>query len=276
MAGSLLLAFPHSIHHLSYYYSSESIDASGIPVLIALLVILSFDAIPSHLRQAIVYATEALLAPAHIPASVELATCRLLNRLVTSPFMMNAKQTDVFSTVTGGTRRSSRIRRWLAWALLGGSLNMEESQWGDMPPLCVFVGLFDRQTSGTVKLFMTKETDYEELTLFVEILAVALTDIDLYMQKECNSASLEKIGKSLEKLMGNIGETMHASFFLAYARFFSRYSRGASGSHQGQRDDEPTSQAAHIPTRCRHQGKAKREYRQIRTVFYSTLTFYTH
>ncbi|KIJ38040.1 hypothetical protein M422DRAFT_259440 [Sphaerobolus stellatus SS14] len=140
------------------------------------------------LRQEIVNAIESIIAGCASNANVEFALCKQIYKVTTASMIPVCQRLRVLSFVSGGTLAAAWIRRWTAWSLLGGKIDDPEATWGDYPPLDVSENLFDKTEPGTVK-FIDKAT----------------------------AAFLERICKSLERLMGRIVDTRAAHLERTFA-----------------------------------------------------------
>jgi len=129
----------------------------------------------------------------------------------------------IVAFLVGGSNQAARIRRWVAWSLLGGDLStinpITPNTWNDHPPISFLPSLFERSSplpSPKAQRFVVdKETDYEALAKRVDVMAVLLTDVEGLVRKDegekmgKKEKGVESVLKSvcgmLERLMGRIG-----------------------------------------------------------------------
>ncbi|KIJ40923.1 hypothetical protein M422DRAFT_32036 [Sphaerobolus stellatus SS14] len=200
--------------------SAQAIELDAVPQVVSTLALLGLDRFTTaELRQEIVNAIESIIAGCASNANVELALCKQIYKVATASIVPVCQRPRVLSFVSGGAPAAARIRRWTAWSLLGGNIDGPEAAWGDYPPLDVSENLFDKTEPGTVKFIVDKDTDYELLGALVDTLSVALTDVETQVKKDkATAAFLERICKSLERLMGKIVDTRAAHLERTFAK----------------------------------------------------------
>jgi hypothetical protein len=94
----------------------------------------------------------------------------------------------LLSCFVGGCPQGARIARGLAHQLLVGS----SIAYSNLPPLEPLIDLLSTNPSTPSIFTITDETDYEDLGAYVDILAVALNDVDAYVRDERRIANLYK------------------------------------------------------------------------------------
>ncbi|KAF8590880.1 hypothetical protein K439DRAFT_1114633 [Ramaria rubella] len=170
---------------------SQNIALEAIPTVISVLLLLSLEpATNSSLCQDALSAIEAILSSSIMTRAIELDT-RLLRLL------------------QGCSSSSGRVRRWVAWAMLGGDLQSTHGC-GDVPPIDLIVNMFSTDSPGDIKLIVTPDTDYVLLSAIVDILSVAMSDVDAYVRSTGGLASTNTICEALERLNGKIVDTRAA------------------------------------------------------------------
>ena len=186
-------------------YSSQIVDPTAIPSVVSALLLLSLDSSATpELQQDAVSAIEALLSNANVTPIVELDTCRFVFRITKHLAFSPDLQGRILSLLPGCSPSSGRVRRWTAWAMLGGDLQSIRAC-VDVPPIELMLGLFSKSSPGDVKLEVTSNTDYEELGAIVNILSVAMTDVDTYVRCTNGSAMVKNLYEALEQMNGKIG-----------------------------------------------------------------------
>lgn len=213
-------------------------EPSAVPCIVSALLLLALDpsAVPEF-QQDIVSAIEGVLAGATITRAVELSVCKSILHATTGLSFTPARDAQLLAFLSGCGPSSGRVRRWTAWAMLGGSLeSVQECE--DVPSLEVLVKLFTQDPVGTIRLEVNRDTDYELLGARVDILSAALTDVDAYVRQERatrgtggGGSGLENICRALERMNGKIGmyrdtkrRTLHILDIYAP---FSRRARGS-------------------------------------------------
>ncbi|KAF8531825.1 hypothetical protein JB92DRAFT_2846660 [Gautieria morchelliformis] len=170
---------------------SQSIDPAAIPSIVSILLLLSLD--PStvpELQQDTVSAIEAILASPTMTRTVELDTCKFLRLLALLP---------------GCSVSSGCVWRWIAWAMLGGDLHTFHAC-SDVPPIQLMLDLFSKTAPGVMKLGVTPDTDYQHLGALINILSVAMADVDGYVRHANGSGSVltRNVYEALEQMNGKI------------------------------------------------------------------------
>ncbi|KAF8493836.1 hypothetical protein JB92DRAFT_2997705 [Gautieria morchelliformis] len=185
---------------------SQSIDPAAIPSIVSILLLLSLDpsAVP-ELQQDAVSAIEAVLASPTVTRTVELDTCKFVLRVTKEMGFTPDLQLRLLALLPGCSANSGRVRRWIAWAMLGGDLHTFHAC-SDVPPIQLMLDLFSKTAPGVVKLGVTPDTDYQHLGALVNILSVAMTDVDAYVRHANGSGSVltRNVYEALEQMNGKI------------------------------------------------------------------------
>ncbi|KAF8483196.1 hypothetical protein JB92DRAFT_3032403 [Gautieria morchelliformis] len=186
--------------------SSQSIDPAAIPSIVSILLLLSLDpsAVP-ELQQDAVSAIEAVLASPTVTRTVELDTCKFVLRVTKEMAFTPDLQLRLLALLPGCSANSGRVRRWIAWAMLGGDLHTFHAC-SDVPPIQLMLDLFSKTAPGVVKLGVTPDTDYQHLGALVNILSVAMTDVDAYVRHANGNGSVltRNVDEALEQMNGKI------------------------------------------------------------------------
>jgi hypothetical protein len=198
------------VYHFSFAIdicsdSSQSVDPMAIPSLVCTLLLLSLDssAAPA-LQQDAVSAIEAILASPNVTRVIELDACRFVLHATKALDFQPDLQVRTLSLLPGCSSSSGRVRRWIAWAMLGGSLqHLQEC--ADVPPIQTLLDLFSKSAPSDVKLGVTPDTNYERLGDLVSILSVAMTDVEGYVRRSDGSAMTKKLCHALDQINGKIG-----------------------------------------------------------------------
>ncbi|KAF8513603.1 hypothetical protein JB92DRAFT_210172 [Gautieria morchelliformis] len=183
---------------------SQSIDPMAIPSIVSILLLLSLDpsAVP-ELQQDAVSAIEAVLASLNVTRIIELDTCKFVLRVTKELAFTPDLQLRLLTLLPGCSPSSGRVRRWTAWAMLGGDLQTFHDC-SDVPPIQLMVDLFSKTSPGVVKLEVTPDTDYQQLGALVNILSVAMTDVDAYVRHANGSVLTRHLYEALEQMNGKI------------------------------------------------------------------------
>jgi hypothetical protein len=177
----------------------------AIPSIVSILLLLSLDpsAVP-ELQQDAISAIEAVLACLNVTRIVELDTCKFVLRVTKELAFTPDLQMRLLTLLPGCSSSSGRVRRWLAWAMLGGDLQAFHDC-SDVPPIQPMVDLFSKSSPGVMKLDVTPHTDYEQLGVLVNMLSIAMTDVDAYVRHANGSFLTRIMYEALEQMNGKIG-----------------------------------------------------------------------
>lgn len=194
--------------------SSQRIQFKAIPYIVSALLLISLDrsAVPEFQQNA-VSAIEAILANPNVTPIVELDTCKFVLRVTRALSFTFDLQVRLLALLSGCSNSSGRIRRWVAWAMLGGDLQSIQAC-TDVPPIQFMVNLFSATPPNMAMLEVTPDTNYEQLGAIVGILSIAMTDIDAYVRLANGPALTRELYEALEKLDGKIG--MKCSSFSSF------------------------------------------------------------
>ena len=177
----------------------------GIPSIVAALLLLSLDrSTAPELWQDAISAIEAVLASPNVTRNVELDTCKFVLRATKDLAFTRDLQARLLALLPGCSHTSGRVRRQIAWAMLGGDLESIQDS-ADAPPIQFMVDLFSKTSASEMKLEVTPDTDYEQLGAIVGILSVAMTDVDAYVRLANGSALVRNLYEALEHMNGKIG-----------------------------------------------------------------------
>lgn len=177
----------------------------AVPSLVSALLLLCLDssAVP-ELQQEAVSAIEAVLANPNVTRDIELDTCKFVLRVTKELGFQADLEVRTLSLLPGCSPSSGRVRRWIAWGMLGGDLQGCQ-ECANVPPIQTLVNLFSKSTPGDVKFEVTPDTDYEQLGAQVNILSVAMTDVDGYVRLGNGSAMINVLCEALDQINGKIG-----------------------------------------------------------------------
>ncbi|KAG5342717.1 hypothetical protein C0989_010685 [Termitomyces sp. Mn162] len=110
---------------------------------------------------------------------------KLLKYLSTSEPVNKAYIIGLFGSGCGRTRR---IGRWIAHSVITDKLDVSPQRYSDLPPILPLLEELTRQRSATVdspgKFEQHGKTDFVDMTFYVRILGVAITNIEGYVKEE--------------------------------------------------------------------------------------------
>ncbi|KIY50304.1 hypothetical protein FISHEDRAFT_71910 [Fistulina hepatica ATCC 64428] len=144
------------------------------------------------------------LIPREVPNAVEVDICNRLLAFLSHLTAVN--QVYAATLLNGGSIRSQRIARWVAFAILTGRTVVEN--YSDLPPLENLVELFgygNKKVSSHLLFKITPDTDYLDLGYRVRLLSVVLNCVHMY-----GGGILIAIEDGLDALHGAINDTRAA------------------------------------------------------------------
>ncbi|PFH51543.1 hypothetical protein AMATHDRAFT_2994 [Amanita thiersii Skay4041] len=204
------------VHLLTIATQSLRIEVTDIPKIILMLMLITLDPSSTHeLRMDTMTLIDALCKLATV--EVERHVCdRVAGFALTQDAHCKAQVVCVFNNGSGPTRR---VARWVAYSVLASQNFMAMMDCPELPPL---QELLDNLTS-SLFFEINDSSDYVALDHYIQILGVALTDIELYNEVERNARRSQEVfaspGKSrpkhrillihewLERLHGQIQDT---------------------------------------------------------------------
>ncbi|KAJ3790804.1 hypothetical protein GGU10DRAFT_383024 [Lentinula aff. detonsa] len=171
-----------------------------IPELVLVLLAISLDPSTSAaLQSAIAVALDALLqsiADPNVVADIEPIICTKILSYIQKFEPCNISRILIF--LTGSAGRSTRIARWVARSVLLGKTRVTESEYCHTPPVQDLSATLVEEATTPCQAFQIKRaTDYVELRHYVQILAVALTDIPSYYPSEITATAAIKAEHSV-------------------------------------------------------------------------------
>lgn len=223
-----------------------------IPSLTTALLIIGMDPlISSSLRLATISTIEVTLSEQTFSTETELLICKAVHGAIVKLTFTLDEQKRLLELLSGCSSTSGRIRRWIAWSMLGGEFDAM-TQYSDFPSSsAVILNLFSKDAPGEVKMIVHGETDYGVLGTRIDILSVMMTDIEGYAKQEGGREFVEAVYRHLDKLLGTICKSSlsHLSwpfsfflFLILLLKISSRYKGRAFRSFRDKRRHKPTVQ----------------------------------
>ncbi|KAJ7287443.1 hypothetical protein C8J57DRAFT_1495884 [Mycena rebaudengoi] len=172
------------------------------PDFLTALILVGIDPSSSpDLQRDIMIAVDLLcqsLAP-NTDVSVDLETT-ICNRLIKFTSELDPiNKAQVVSLLAGGSGRTARIARWVAHSIIAGTATLSVEKYNDLPPLMALLGplassassLSDPSKPRIRGIFeLHEDTDYVNLGFYVQILAVAISNVEGYVREEPPSKAL--------------------------------------------------------------------------------------
>ncbi|KAG6832609.1 hypothetical protein H0H92_014445 [Tricholoma furcatifolium] len=159
-------------------------------ILIALLLVANDPSSPPELQCEIVLAINSLCdsiaSGGDISADIEAVICtKVLKYISTLEPVNKAYITALFGS---GCGRARRIGRWIAHGIVTDKSTVSSKRYSDLPPLLPLIGELTRQRSSPQetpgKFEQHENTDFVNMTFYVQILGVAVTNIVGYVVEE--------------------------------------------------------------------------------------------
>ncbi|KAJ7680414.1 hypothetical protein DFH06DRAFT_416511 [Mycena polygramma] len=204
---------------------------SEVPNFVMALLFVAMDPSSSpDLQKEIMVAVDLLcqsVAPnADVSAEIETIACNKLIKFASNLQPIN--KAYLVALLAAGSGRTARIARWVAHAVIIKSSAISVARYNDLPPLIPLIEhalsqeIADLRPEGqTPSVFeLHDDTDYDDLAFYVQVLAVAVSNIPGYVAEEASQpvvvvpaspgkASAEKPDTKLS-LVRNAVENLHS------------------------------------------------------------------
>ncbi|KAJ4467947.1 hypothetical protein C8J55DRAFT_608843 [Lentinula edodes] len=166
---------------------SRLLNINEIPELVLILLAISLDPSTSaSLQIAIAVVLDAIfqsIADPNVVADIEPIICTKILTYIKEFDPFNISR--IVTLLTGSEGRSTRIARWVARSVLLGKTQVTESEYCHAPAVQDLSDILVQGATPVCQAFqINHDTDYVELGHYVQILAVALTDIPSYLPSE--------------------------------------------------------------------------------------------
>lgn len=172
---------------------SRQLSHDEVPdILIAMLLIANEPSSSVELRREIMLAVDevcqSIASGADISAPLESAICTSLLRYTSVLEPIN--KAFIVSVLEGGSGRTRRLAQWIAYAIITDNPTVAVKSYSNLPPLFpIYEQLIGRNDDEDVvstprKLELHQATDYVDMGFYVQILAVALSNVMAYVAKE--------------------------------------------------------------------------------------------
>ncbi|KAJ3927762.1 MAG: hypothetical protein NXY57DRAFT_1024071 [Lentinula lateritia] len=166
---------------------SRLLNINEIPELVLILLAISLDPSTSaSLQIAIAVVLDAIfqsIADPNVVADIEPIICTKILVYIKEFDPYNISR--IVTLLTGSEGRSTRIARWVARSVLLGKTQVTESEYCHAPAVQDLSVILVQGATPVCQAFqINHDTDYVELGHYVQILAVALTDIPSYFPSE--------------------------------------------------------------------------------------------
>ncbi|EIN11326.1 hypothetical protein PUNSTDRAFT_50380 [Punctularia strigosozonata HHB-11173 SS5] len=172
---------------VSIYAKNGCIEAGDVPNMVSMLASIALDChSTAHLRLQLTDCIEQVCACLPLQPEARslliIHAARMLTQLANKFKLSPRRKVELLSVLPITTAGGGRIARWTAHAFLLGSL--PEPMEARLPELMPLVELLI-PSFGTDSVFkLDQQTNYETLNCFVNILSVALTGLEEYMDQE--------------------------------------------------------------------------------------------
>ncbi|KAG6845920.1 hypothetical protein H0H87_000726 [Tephrocybe sp. NHM501043] len=159
-------------------------------ILMAMILVANDPTSSGELQCEIALAIDAICASiasgGDLSISVETSICtKVLNYLSTLEPVNKAYITALFASGCGRTRR---IGRWIAHAVITDKATVSPKRYSELPPVLPLLAEFTRQRSDSTtipgKFVQHDATDFVDMTFYVRILGMAVTNIVGYVMEE--------------------------------------------------------------------------------------------
>ncbi|KAJ7188145.1 hypothetical protein C8R46DRAFT_1341018 [Mycena filopes] len=170
---------------------------SELPDFVIALLLVAMDSSSSpDLQREIMLAVDLLcksVAPnVDLSAEIEIAICNKIIKFVSDVDPINKAR--VVALLAGGSGRTARIAQWVAHGVITKSNAISVTQYKDLPPLIPLIDLAlsqeleeTRPEAETPGIFeVHDDTDYDDLEFYVQILAVATSNVRCYVLEEAS------------------------------------------------------------------------------------------
>ncbi|KAJ3856224.1 hypothetical protein EV368DRAFT_78907 [Lentinula lateritia] len=174
---------------------SRLLNINEIPELVLILLSISLDPSTSaSLQIAIAVVLDAIfqsIADPNVVADIEPTICTKILIYIKKFDPFNISRIVTLLTCSEG--RSTRIARWVARSVLLGKTQVTESEYCHAPTVQDLSDILIQGATPVCQAFqINHDTDYVELGHYVQILAVALTDIPSYFPSEIAAVAANK------------------------------------------------------------------------------------
>lgn len=228
-------------------YRTRALTETTIPCLTMALVILGMDTlISSSLRCAVITTIESILSDQSFSKQTELSTLKAIHEVIVKLVFTIDDQARLLGLLSGCSSVSGRVRRWIAWSMLGGDLDVVTiEQYDNFPPFSDISNLFLKDAPGKLKMVIHSEVDYKVLGIQTDILSVVMSDIEGYTREAGGKEFVEETYRDLDKILGKISKSIcwkYTILLSCLTSCFRRHTSRASRSFQDQRCNEPIAQ----------------------------------
>ncbi|KAJ7217972.1 hypothetical protein GGX14DRAFT_598937 [Mycena pura] len=234
---AVIPSFPDHIrgHPALTLLKSSIYDNEVCDFVMALLLVGMDSSSPPDLQREIMVAVDLLCRSlaryTDVSAGIEAILC---NKLIKSVSDLDpSNKSHCIALLAGGSGCTARIARWVAHAVVTMSTTVSEATYNDLPPLLPILealspALPKREVETRIRgvLELHENTDYVDLGFYIQILAVALSNVESYVQEQApvaipqaspGKASAEKpdtmltlVRHAIESVHGSIVDTRAA------------------------------------------------------------------
>ncbi|KAJ6593986.1 hypothetical protein B0H19DRAFT_1246705 [Mycena capillaripes] len=170
---------------------------SEVPHFVMALLFVAMDpSSSSDLQREIMVAVDLLCqsvgSNGDISAEIETTICNQVIKFVAD--LQPNNKAHLIALLAGGSGHTARIARWVAHAVIINSTTIPVAKYNDPPPLIPLIELALSQEIAEASpedrphgIFeLSDDTDYDDLAFYVQVLAVAVSNIPGYVQEEAN------------------------------------------------------------------------------------------
>ncbi|KIK67368.1 hypothetical protein GYMLUDRAFT_867397 [Collybiopsis luxurians FD-317 M1] len=178
------------------------LNPTEVPGIVPVLLAISLDPSTSvSLQDEITLGLDAIfqsIADPNVVADIEPSICTEVLAYISNLDTVNISH--VVTLLAGGTGRGTRIARWVARSVLLDRTEVAEGEYCHTPAVDDLSAILVQGKPTSCQAFqVNKDTDYVEMGYFVQILAVALTDISDYLPREIAAIAELKAGQCSQK-----------------------------------------------------------------------------
>ncbi|KAJ7446146.1 hypothetical protein B0H11DRAFT_2337325 [Mycena galericulata] len=168
---------------------------SEIPDFIMAVLLVGMDPSSSPDLQRDIILTVDLLCQSIAPGTdistdIETAICNKVIKFASGLQPINKAQ--LVALLAGGSGRTARIARWVAHAIITKSMTVSAAKYNDLPPLIllleqalspeIVVHKPETRIRGLFEVY--EDTDYIDMGFYVQVLAVAISNVEGYVLQE--------------------------------------------------------------------------------------------
>ncbi|KAJ7072249.1 hypothetical protein C8F01DRAFT_1243317 [Mycena amicta] len=174
-------------------------DASSI--IMALVLIGMDPTILPELRREIMGAIDLLCRSLGSDDQVAAQEPSLGRKLLQFALTLHShNQSHLLALLAGGSERGRRIARWVAHTVISAA---PEAQYSDLPPLAAVLNILSPTNERKSIFELHEDTDYVELVSQVQILGIALSNVDGYVKQEAQQRQLAPVPPSSPSKLNN-------------------------------------------------------------------------